>query len=92
MRDDPDWLMTMLLVGCEDDADVGTKSRSSSSSSSKRGGSGRSKTSSNHWHRHPNISPQKARLILHHGAVKGHALTDKQRRLFGFMASKQQRR
>jgi hypothetical protein len=48
--------------------------------------SGRSSHTYSHWHRHPDISPQKARMILHDGSVRGHALTPKQQRLFGYMA------
>lgn len=34
-----------------------------------------------------NVSRRKARLILHHGEVRGYALTEKQRRFFGARAS-----
>ncbi len=35
---------------------------------------------------HTDISPTKARTILHDGSVRGHPLTDKQRRFFGAMS------
>jgi hypothetical protein len=42
------------------------------------------------WKRTPKnprrLTAKKARTILHHGAVKGHALTPAQRRLFGAKA------
>jgi hypothetical protein len=34
------------------------------------------------------LSSRKAREILHHGSVKGHPLTDRQRRYFGWVASR----
>lgn len=34
-----------------------------------------------------NISPGKARLILHEGIVKGHPITEKQRKFFGAMSN-----
>jgi len=37
--------------------------------------------------RRPNVSKRKARVILHHGEVGGHPLTEKQRRFFGARAS-----
>jgi len=45
---------------------------------------GKSRHSSKSKHEHP--SPTKAREMLHHGEVHGHALTDKQRRYFGLLA------
>lgn len=34
------------------------------------------------------ISQRKARTILHEGVVRGHKLTDKQRRFFGALSNK----
>ena len=35
-----------------------------------------------------NVSPEKARKILHDGSVRGHALTTPQRGMFGAIASR----
>jgi len=70
---------TVIPEGCDA---VGAKSRGGSD------GMGRSKYSTGHWHRHPKISPQKARFILHEGKVRGHPLSSRQQRLFGFLASR----
>jgi MYND finger len=35
---------------------------------------------------HGKLTPAKAREILHHGEVRGHKLTDRQRRFFGWVA------
>lgn len=72
---------TAIPEGCDA---VGAKSRGGGGGS----GMGRSKYSTGHWHRHPNISPQKARFILHEGKIRGHPLTGRQQRLFGFLSSR----
>lgn len=38
--------------------------------------------------KHMDMSPEKARTILHDGSVRGHPLSPKQRGLFGSIASK----
>ena len=38
------------------------------------------------------LSPEKARKILHDKSVRGHPLTDKQRRFFGARASGKKRK
>lgn len=34
------------------------------------------------------LSPHKAEIMLHEGTVKGHKITERQRKFFGVMASK----
>lgn len=38
--------------------------------------------------KHMDMSPEKARTILHDGSIRGHPLTSKQRGLFGSIAGK----
>lgn len=38
--------------------------------------------------KHMDMSPEKARTILHDKSIRGHPLTEKQRGLFGSIASK----
>lgn len=62
--------------GEEEDAAVGAAKGSSRQSSA---------------HRHPAVSQQKARQILHDKSVRGHPLTPKQVRLFGYLASQKKK-
>lgn len=49
------------------------------------------KCASAHWIEHvcidKKVSAKKAREILHHGSVRGHKLTEKQRRFFGYLSN-----